>query len=466
MNNLAKRSLALILALVLCLSLLPVTVVPVSAASYIYNWGTRGEVATTLSVYAQAFYTGNNTYDALASLAGGTSTDSAPNSNLYKALQNLMVGAQNSQTSYDDTRDLFQYTDCQNGGGKISSFYSGTEIGPDWDGGSTWNREHTWPNSKGLEGRDEDDIMMLRPTAKSENSSRNNTAYGESAGYYDPNNASGGKYNLHGDVARIFLYVYVRWGIVDGNGEKDDNGNAYTTWGSQGVIESLDVLLDWMAEDPVDTWEMGRNDSVQSITGTRNVFVDYPELAFQLFGEEVPADMTTPSGEGASAEQPDAPAEKPVVYVTEINTLSFADKAQRTSFSTTKQVWEQNGITFTNDKASSTNAVADYAKPVRLYANSKVTVEHPGMTKIVFDCNSSSYATALKNAIGTPANGKVSVSSDKVTVEFTEKTTALPLPLRWRSLVTTPTPRPWAFSLPPALPRAIPVIWCARTARM
>ena len=47
-------------------------------------------------------------------------------------------------------------------------------------------------------------------------------------------------------------------------------------------------------------------------------------------------------------------------------TLSFADKAQRTSFSTTQQVWAQDGITFTNNKASSTNSVADYAKPVRL----------------------------------------------------------------------------------------------------
>jgi hypothetical protein len=61
-------------------------------------------------------------------------------------------------------------------------------------------------------------------------------------------------------------------------------------------MESVEVLLAWMEADPVDTWELGRNDSVQSITGTRNVFVDYPELAFLLFGEEIPADMQTPSG--------------------------------------------------------------------------------------------------------------------------------------------------------------------------
>ena len=98
----------------------------------------------------------------------------------------------------------------------------------------------------------------------------------------------------------------------------------------------------------------------------------------------------------------------------ETATLSFANKAQRTSFSTTKQVWEQNGVTFTNDKASSSNAVADYAAPVRLYAGSSVTVACSlgNMTKIVFDCNSNSYATAMKNSIGNSAT----VSSDKVTV--------------------------------------------------
>ena len=96
--------------------------------------------------------------------------------------------------------------------------------------------------------------------------------------------------------------------------------------------------------------------------------------------------------------------------------LSFANKAQRTSFSTTQQIWAQNGVTFTNNKASSSNAVADYAAPVRLYQNSEIIVECSlgNITKIVFDCNSSSYATALKNSIGSTAT--TSVSSDKVTV--------------------------------------------------
>ena len=264
----------------------------IALADYPYNWGTRGTTATELSDAAEAFYADNGTsYETLAAYAGASTLSSVPSSPLYAQLQDLMVDNHTTITSYQATRPMYAYTDCQNGGGAISSFYSGKEIGPAWDSGATWNREHTWPNSKGLGGNDENDIMMLRPTAKSENGSRGNAAYGESSGYYHPNTASGGAYDVRGDVARIFLYVYVRWGNVNGNG-------SYGTWGSNGVMESKEVMLSWMEQDPVDTWELGRNDVVQSITGTRNVFVDYPELAFLLFGEEVPV-MTTPSGNAA-----------------------------------------------------------------------------------------------------------------------------------------------------------------------
>ena len=294
-----NRIVSVVLVLVLCIGLLSglsthaqaATVDYVYSGDYIYNWGQREETATFLSPNAQNFYQENQVrYEELATLSGSYDINSVSSSALYKKLQQLMVSNHDHITSYNETRGLYQYTDCQNSGRyskKISSFYSGKEIGPGWDGGDTWNREHTWPNSKGS-GDGENDIMMLRPTSKSENGGRGNTAYGESSGYYDPNMESKGAHNLHGDVARIMLYVYVRW------------GNTSNMWGYNGVIENVNVLLKWMEEDPVDTWELGRNDSVEAITGTRNVFVDYPELAFLLFSREVPSDMTTPSGKAAS----------------------------------------------------------------------------------------------------------------------------------------------------------------------
>ena len=280
-----KRGLSLLLALALLVSVTLGLNDTASAAEHVYNWGVRGRIATYLSEAAESFYTENDvTYDELISFPGSTTVSAVPDSPLYDRLQELMEVNHTHITDYAETRTLYQYTDCQNGGGRISSFYSGVEIGPEWDGGGTWNREHTWPNSKGLNGDDENDLMMLRPTAKSENSSRGNKAYGESSGYYNPNSESGGTYDLRGDVARIMLYTYVRWGNTD------------LMWGTAGVMESKEVLLKWMEEDPVDTWELGRNDAVEAITGTRNVFVDYPELSFLLFNEEIPDGMVTPSG--------------------------------------------------------------------------------------------------------------------------------------------------------------------------
>ncbi|MBE6798873.1 MAG: hypothetical protein E7525_03745 [Ruminococcaceae bacterium] len=250
--------------------------------SIVANWGAHEELATFLTTYANSYYTGNYTYDKLSLYSGGTTQSNAQNSDLHEALQDMMTAKHHTQNNYDANKTLLKYADCVRGDtSKICFFYSATLGSSTWDGGSTWNREHTWPNSKGDESRQEDDVMMIRPALSRENSSRGNTAYGESSNYYDPGE------NFRGDCARIVLYVYTRWG----------NSTIYSKmWGTSGVMENMDVLLRWMEEDPVDTWELGRNDAVQSMTGVRNVFVDYPEFAFLMFGQEIPDDMPTPSG--------------------------------------------------------------------------------------------------------------------------------------------------------------------------
>ena len=268
-----------------------------TSGKYIANWGARDEVCTFLTSYATDFYTGSYTYEQLSLNAGSTNTASVPSSALYKALNTLVKSKQTSTTSYDATREMYRYTDCVNGNySYISSFYSAAKLNGDWDSGKTWNREHTWPNSKGdANGSGENDIMMLRPTATSENGSRGNKAYGESTGFYDPNCEG---QNVRGDCARIILYVYTRWGTAN-------------MWNSGGVMESKDILLKWMEEDPVDTWEMGRNDVTEDIVGTRNVYVDYPELAWQLFGQTAPTDLVTPSGKASNGTATPTPTPTP-----------------------------------------------------------------------------------------------------------------------------------------------------------
>ena len=96
-------------------------------------------------------------------------------------------------------------------------------------------------------------------------------------------------------------------------------------------------------------------------------------------------------------------------------TISFADKANRTVFTTSQQVWVQNGITITNNKAASTSNVADYAKPARFYASSELIVEAEGqITEIVFHCNSGKPAISL----GTIEGATVTKDGYVVTVTF------------------------------------------------
>ena len=101
-------------------------------------------------------------------------------------------------------------------------------------------------------------------------------------------------------------------------------------------------------------------------------------------------------------------------------TLAFDDKTQRASYSTSQQMWAQNGITFTNNKGTSSNNVADYAKPARCYKGSSITIEVArAISKIEFDCNNSTYAADLASSIGNAA----SASGDKVTVNITPAST-------------------------------------------
>lgn len=81
-------------------------------------------------------------------------------------------------------------------------------------------------------------------------------------------------------------------------------------------------------------------------------------------------------------------------------TLTFDDKSKRTEYSTLKQVWTENGIILTNEKEDASTNVGDYSQPARFYKGSKIYVEAPGnIVNIVFNCNSSEYATDLNNSI-------------------------------------------------------------------
>ncbi len=297
MKRLTKNITALLLLVALlissCITVVSAGQQPSSYSTY-SNSGERDVVCTTLNgTSASSYYTGNYTYDKLEDLS---------QSNLKSSLKNLMKSTHKTISSYDDCHYKANRTDCENENGNVSLIYTSYSATMNqWNG---WNREHVWPKSLGGDNTSGGgaDLHHIRPSDATVNSTRGNKKYGNLNGgsaTYGSNPATGvlggysGTYfepldNVKGDVARICLYVYVRWG---------------SEWGADSitkVFQSVDVLLEWCELDPVDTWEMGRNEVVQSIQGNRNVFIDYPELAWVLFGEEIPSDMVTPSGKAAS----------------------------------------------------------------------------------------------------------------------------------------------------------------------
>ncbi len=80
-------------------------------------------------------------------------------------------------------------------------------------------------------------------------------------------------------------------------------------------------------------------------------------------------------------------------------TITFDDKAKRKSFSSQQQVWEENGITITNNKASSTSNLGDNANPIRFYAHTSLTIEYPGITKIEVNANTNPYANVWTSSV-------------------------------------------------------------------
>ena len=276
---------ALVMAILIIISSLPLVA---NAATTSYskssNSGIRDEVCTALSPGAVSYYTGNYEYADFIELSSY---------DLKESLHDLMTDTHKKITKYDDCRDLVWRTDCEKGNtSNATTLYTDYAMThSDWSPSWNCNREHVWPQSKGGDNTSGGgaDLHHIRPEKQSVNSSRGNKSFGTGSGMYLPPD------NAKGDVARIILYVYVRWG---------------SAWGADSVTEvfqSVDVLLAWCALDPVDTWEMGRNEVIQDIQGNRNVFIDYPELAWQMFGKAAPASMSSPSGAAANGNVPSNP---------------------------------------------------------------------------------------------------------------------------------------------------------------
>lgn len=225
--------------------------------------------------------------------------DGLAGDNLIQAIKNLISeeGVVRAH-SYADAKAVLELTD-QNpeNSNEIWMLYTEMPRGKylyqtGSSGEGKWNREHTFPRSRGdFFSIEEDDIPTginqwwntnadslrhansdvhgLRAADALENSLRGNNHYGQ---YSGPAGNSG---SFKGDVARAVFFLDIRYNalnVVDGFSEID------------GQLGDLSTLISWHQNDPPDDFEMNRNNIIYDWQRNRNPFIDYPELVDYVWG--------------------------------------------------------------------------------------------------------------------------------------------------------------------------------------
>ena len=228
---------------------------------------------------------------------------------LWTSLYNATVPTQ--LIKYEDLKSTTKgnlYSDYAfNDKNKIVDFYTGAFITGPWvSGGKVWNREHVWCQSHGWWGEVGEskrnagsDLHHLRPSDPGINSSRNNSLYGEvpqrdnykktkslggttyTYGYLNGSLFTNGVFEptdrMKGDVARIIMYLLVRYKDL----ATPVTNIIYTP--ERTANSAYQLLLKWHNEDPVSNFEIRRNHRTYEIQGNRNPFIDVPSYASAIF---------------------------------------------------------------------------------------------------------------------------------------------------------------------------------------
>ena len=216
-----------------------------------------------------------------------------------------------TSVSYAELWNSFQTTDVRPDNGKVWDMYSdrpgstpsyyftfGSDQCGSYSGeGDCYNREHSVPKSwfGGSVAPMYTDLFHLIPTDGFVNSKRSNLPFGKviNATWTSTNGSKVGTSNIpgysgsvfepidsfKGDFARAYFYMAVCYMDKNLGVETLSNftGGDLKPWAKE-------LLLQWAALDPVSQKEINRNNAVFQIQHNRNPFVDYPELAEMIFG--------------------------------------------------------------------------------------------------------------------------------------------------------------------------------------
>ena len=255
-----------------------------------HNQLTEVEASTHTDNYDPYVYSG--------SYYEGISGGEGLNGTLRKALTTLCYPKgfySYSGTGSDHLSTQLQYAD-EDPLNKSNMIYLYTRDSVKKNAATSWNREHVWPQSlsndcwgQGTAGAD---LLHIRPTYNTTNSTRGNDKYGnvptgtkrEYGGIFYGTSGSGMFEPLDtvkGDVARIVMYVWATY--VEHYAKLPEITNTF---------QSYDVMMQWHLADAPDVMEGNRNNYCEtSKQKNRNPFVDHPEYAWKIFGEKCSSDV-------------------------------------------------------------------------------------------------------------------------------------------------------------------------------
>lgn len=263
------------------------------------------------------------------------------------------------------------------------------------NGGSAgqWNREHVFANSLadpslnagGVNGPPYADAHNLRPSDTQVNSSRGNKRFASGSG--NSGSVSNGWYpgdEWKGDVARIIMYMYLRYG--------DQCKPTFVGIGnsSQTPDDMIDLFLQWNAEDPVSDVEKQRNPYHENTTntyaqGNRNPFIDNPRLATRIWGGPAAEDIWGIYS-GSDTEAPTTPTNVTASNITtssiDVSWNASTDNVAVTSYDVYldgmlhRNVTDTK-ITLSNLKSDTTYAITVVAKDANNNASAQSTAINP-----------------------------------------------------------------------------------------
>ena len=242
---------------------------------------------------------------------------------LKQDLATLITTTHTKKISYDELKTLMVTSDADpDKAGNILLVYGSQSSGKherSRSSGGSWNREHVYPNSKGTPklgtSGPGSDGHHLRPADTGLNSDRGNMSFDDGTGVMAYRTSRGGWYpgdEWKGDVARILMYMYVRYDsrCLPLNVTFDPS-----TYAS----DFPDILLKWNIEDPVSAFEMQRQNVVANLQKNRNPFIDNPYLATVVWGGPAAVNTwpdTFNGGGSTDVEAPTIPSNLAVTGVT------------------------------------------------------------------------------------------------------------------------------------------------------